>query len=164
MLKIYKSRKSFHKLFIASQKNLRKILGGSCAIEHIGSTAIPGVDGKGIIDILIGFENEMQIIETVDKLLRYGYFPARKNLGRGDRVFMSSAKDDTTIGDIHLHIVLKNGTDFNNFIKVRDSLRQNPKEAKKYSELKYKIAKETGFDREEYKNQKSKFIEKILRE
>ncbi len=163
MLKIYKSKKSFGRLFIAIQKDLKKILGDDCAIEHVGSTAIPGVDGKGIIDILIGFDNQGQIIKAANKLLRHGYFSARKRLeDQNDRVFMSSSNEDTTIGDVHLHMVLKDSVDFINFIKVRDFLRQNPDEAKKYSELKYKIAKETSFNREEYKNQKSKFIEKIL--
>lgn len=163
MLKIYKSRKSFDGLFIVEQNKLRSMLGDVCLIEHIGSTAIPGVDGKGIIDILIGFENELQISEAVEVLLKNGYFSARKNLGRDDRVFMSSTEEDTTLRDVHLHIVLKNSTDFNNFIKVRDFLRQNPEEAKKYSELKYKIAKKTGYSREEYKKQKSKFIESIIK-
>ena len=163
MLKIYKSKKSFGKLFIAIQKDLKKILGDDCVIEHVGSTAIPGVDGKGIIDVLIGFDNQEQIINAADKLLRHGYFSARKRLeDQKDRVSMYSSGEDTTIGDVHLHMVLKDSADFINFIKVRDFLRQNPDEAKKYSELKYKIAKETGFSREEYKNQKSKFIEKIL--
>jgi GrpB-like predicted nucleotidyltransferase (UPF0157 family) len=164
MLKIYKSKKSFGKLFINTKKELENILGDDCIIEHVGSTAIPGVDGKGIIDVLIGFDNEEQIIKAADKLLRHGYFSARKKLeGRKDRVFMSSSNDDTTIGDVHLHMVLKNSADFIDFIKVRDFLRQNPDEAEKYSELKYKIAKDAGFDREEYKKQKSKFIEEILR-
>lgn len=76
---------------------------------------------------------------------------------------MASTEEDTTLGDTHLHLVLKNSKDFNDFIKVRDFLRQKPEEAKRYSELKYKIAEETGYDREAYKRQKSKLIEIILK-
>jgi GrpB-like predicted nucleotidyltransferase (UPF0157 family) len=75
---------------------------------------------------------------------------------------MASTGNDTTEGDLHLHLVLKDSKDFDDFIKVRDFLRQNPTESKKYADLKYEIAKRTGYDREEYKKQKSMFIEGIL--
>lgn len=163
MLKIYKSRKDFPKTFVINQKNLQNILGDFCVIEHVGSTAISGVDGKGIIDILIGFDNEEQIKNAVVILMDNGYFSGRNSSSRTDRIFMASSEDDTTLGDIHLHLVMKNSKDFNDFIKVRDFLRRNSEEAKKYSELKYKIAEETGCDREEYKKKKNKFIEAILK-
>lgn len=162
MLKIYKSRKDFSGIFIANQKNLQNILGGSCVIEHVGSTAISGVDGKGVIDILIGFDNKKQIKDATAKLMDNGYFLGRNISNHASRTFMSSSKDDTTLGDIHLHLVLKNSSDFDDFIKIRDFFRQNPEEAKKYSELKYKIAEEANYNREEYKKIKSKFIEAII--
>ena len=163
MLKLYKSRKSFHKIFIINQQSLQKILGDFCVIEHVGSTAVSGVGGKGIIDILIGLEDDRQIDEAVKKLVNNGYFSGRNSQGRRDYVFLASTEEDTTLGDTHLHLVLKKSKDFKDFIKVRDFLRQNPEEAKKYSELKYKIAKETGYNREEYKRQKSKLVETILK-
>lgn len=163
MLKIYKSRKNFHKLFVVERDKLREILGNVCVIEHVGSTAVAGLDGKGIIDILIGFENEKQIDKSIKKLLDNGYFSARNNSGRKDYVFMASSEDDTTLGDFHLHLTMQDSKDFNNFIKVRDFLSNNPKDAKKYSDLKYKIAKSTGYDREEYKKQKSEFINNIIK-
>lgn len=163
MLKIYKSRKKFPKTFIINKRKLQNVLGDFCVIEHVGSTAVPGVDGKGIIDILIGFDNKEQIKNAVVKLMDNGYFSARSNSNCTDRIFMASSEDDTTLGDIHLHLVMKDSKDFRDFIKVRDFLRQNPEEAKKYSELKYKIAEETGCDREEYKKRKSKFVEAILK-
>ena len=162
MLKIYKSRKNFPKTFIINKRNIQNILGDSCVIEHVGSTAVLGVAGKGIIDILIGFDNEEQIKVAVMSLTDNGYFSGRINSSRTDRIFMASSEDDTTLGDVHLHLVMKESKDFGKFIKVRDFLRQNPEEAKKYSELKFKIAQETGNDREEYKKRKSKFVQAIL--
>jgi GrpB-like predicted nucleotidyltransferase (UPF0157 family) len=162
MLKIYKSRKYFQEIFVINQKNLQNILGNFCVIEHIGSTAVLGVDGKGIVDILIGFDNEKQIKDAAVKLMDNKYFSGRSSPSRTDRIFMASSEDDTTLGDIHLHLVIKDSKDFSDFIKVRDFLRQNPEVAKEYSELKYKIAEKTSYDREKYKKEKSKFIEKIL--
>jgi len=163
MLRLYKSRKSFISEFSKIEKNLHKILGDLCEIEHVGSTAVVGVDGKGIIDILIGFKNKKQINDAIKILLKNGYFAGRNSTGRSDRAFLASTEDDTTIGDIHLHVVLKNSKDFTDFIKVRDFLRQNPEEAKRYSELKYKIAEETSYDREVYKKEKSQFVEAIIK-
>ena len=111
-LKLYKSRKSFSKIFSTAKQNLLKILGDFCVIEHVGSTSVHGIDGKGVIDILIGFENEQQIHYAVEKLLMNGYFNGRNSFGRSDLVFLTSTEDDTTIGDTHLHLVLKNSEDF----------------------------------------------------
>jgi GrpB-like predicted nucleotidyltransferase (UPF0157 family) len=161
MLIIHKSRKSFYRTFVTKKNDLRKILGDSCVFEHVGSTSVPYVDGKGIIDILIGLDGYANIDEAVNKLTKNGYFLGR-NPRRKKNVFMSSVEGNTMLGDVHLHLVLKNSKDFNDFIKVRDFLRQNPKEAQKYSKLKYKIAEETNYDREKYKKQKSKYIEEII--
>lgn len=163
MLKIFKSNSSFRSQFSDEKSRLTGILGSQCAIEHVGSTAIDGLDGKGIIDILIGFSNENQIEKAAKKLIDNGYFSARSKSSKKDYLFLASSEDDTTIGDFHLHLALKNSNNFTNFIKIRDYLQNNPEMAKKYSELKYSIAENTKNNRDEYKKQKSCFIENILK-
>ena len=162
MLEIHKSNKSFYETFKSVKKNLRQLLGNECVIEHVGSTSVPNVDGKGIVDILIGFEGEKQIKAAVKVLVKDKYFVGRNNSAHKNRVFMASTKDDTTLGDVHLHLTIKGSKDFYDLINIRDFLRQHPEEAKVYSDLKYRIAKETGYDREAYKKQKSLFIEALL--
>jgi GrpB-like predicted nucleotidyltransferase (UPF0157 family) len=164
MLKIYKSDKNYQRLFIDEKNWIKSLLGKNYTIEHIGSTAVPGLDGKGVIDILIGVDNENQINDATKILARNGYFYGRNKPDDLSRVFMASTEKDTTSGDIHLHLVLKNSKDFGDFIKVRDFLRQNPAVAKEYSDLKYKIVDRAGNGREEYKKQKSEFVEGILRD
>jgi GrpB-like predicted nucleotidyltransferase (UPF0157 family) len=162
MLKIYKSDNHYRKAFTNEKKWIKSILGNDYVVEHIGSTAVPGLDGKGVIDILIGVDNENQINDAAQILAKNGYFYGRGKSDDSGRVFMASSELDTTEGDLHLHLVLKTSNDFNDFIKFRDFLRQNPSEARKYSDLKYKMAERVGSDREEYKKQKSDFIEGIL--
>jgi len=159
---VRKSKRDFSRTFAVNERRLRSILGDMCAIEHIGSTAVPGVDGKGIIDILIGFDDSQQINQAIPKLLDNNYFRGRNPSSRKDRIFMASSMDDTKRGDIHLHLVLRTSKDFYDFIAFRDYLRHNPKEAKKYSDLKYRIIEEVGDNREEYKKRKSHFIEAVL--
>ena len=162
MLNIYKSNKNYHKLFVDEKRKIESLLSKDYVIEHIGSTSVPNLDGKGIIDILIGADSPAEVEHAAKTLLNNGHFFGRSMPNYCNRVFMASTEKDTTSGDYHLHIVLKDSKDFKNFIDVRDFLIQNPYEAKKYSYLKYKLAEKTGHDREEYKKQKSEFIEGIL--
>lgn len=162
MLKLYKSDSKSSARFMVESDRLAGVLGCSCAIEHVGSTAIPNLGGKGIIDILVGFDSESQIEKAVGKLLDNGYYSSRKKNAKTDYVFLASSEDDTTIGDFHLHLALKNSKKFTDFIKIRDYLQHNPKIAKEYGELKQELAKSTESDRDEYKKRKSYFIENIL--
>lgn len=162
MLGIYKSNSGFQEQYSDEKGRLIGILGSKCIIGHVGSTAIPDLDGKGIIDILIGFSSEVQIKNAVGRLLDNGYFSSRKKSLKNDYVFLASSEEDTTIGDFHLHLALIDSEKFNDFIKIRDYLLDNPNMAKEYGELKYNIAKNTKNNRDEYKKQKSIFVENIL--
>ncbi|MEA3329527.1 MAG: GrpB family protein [Nanoarchaeota archaeon] len=64
--KYRKYDKKYPELFRREKSKLRKILGKKPEITHVGSTAIPGLGGKGVIDILISVSKK-QIIKTKDK-------------------------------------------------------------------------------------------------
>lgn len=164
MLNLYQSSPDFADKFAIERDRLADILGSEYVIEHIGSTAVPGLDGKGIIDILIGCGNHDQIKVCAQKLVENGYFLGRHKSADPNYIFLASSQDYTTIGDFHIHITLKDSQMFLDFIKVRDYLRNSPKSAKKYSDLKYGIAEGTGYSRKEYKKQKSQFIDSILKQ
>ncbi len=163
MLQLYESKDNFPNVFEDTRKSLVNLLGEKCAVEHIGSTAVAGLAGKGVIDILIGLDSPEQIRIATATLRRNGYFDSINSKKRSDYIFMASSEDETTIGNVHLHLTLDGSELFESFIKVRDFLRARPTLAKEYSNLKYKIAKETNYDREEYKKQKSMFIEEVLK-
>lgn len=162
MLTLYASQANAPKIFVDRAKSLQVMLGDSCSIEHVGSTAVPGVEGKGIIDILIGF-NTPELLKNAPLLLQGIGYSEGKNNKRKDYIFMASSKNETTLGDIHLHLTLKTTKTYDNFIKIRDYFRQHPDAAKEYSELKYKIAQECNFDREVYRQKKGAYIKKIIR-
>ena len=163
MLKLYKYNPDFINQFATERDRLNEVLGDEYIIEHVGSTAVPGLDGKGIIDILIGCDDFDQIKMCAEKLVKNGYFWGRNKSVDPNYIFLASSEKDTTIGDFHIHLALKDSKFFMDYIKIRDYLRNNPDVAKKYSDLKYKIAESTDFDRQEYKKQKSQFIEEILK-
>lgn len=163
MLSLFKYKGSFATLFQKEKRGLKNILGNKCIIEHVGSTAIPGVDGKGIIDIMLVFDDIDKIGVAVELLRKKGYFLATDNKDRGGRVFMSLAGSrESTLGDIHLHLTTKDSKSFLNAMLFRDYLIDHPNERQKYVDLKYKISKRVSGNRIEYTKLKSKFIKRII--
>lgn len=163
MLKIYKYSDSFPSLFEKEKEKLKKILGEICLIEHIGSTAIEGVDGKGVIDIMLVFEKQNNIESIIKLLQTNGYFLAHDNVNRNGRIFMSSSgNNESGFGDIHLHLTTKENDSYFNAILFRNYLIKNPKEKKEYIDLKYKLFESVEGNRKKYTKLKSDFIEKII--
>ena len=162
-MNLYKYSDSFPSLFQKEKKKIKKILGDICLIEHIGSTAIRGVAGKGVIDIMLAFEKQDNIQTAVILLQENGYFLADDQVERKGRVFMSSSgTKESSFGDIHLHLTTKDNEAYLNAVLFRDFLKKHPKERKEYVDLKYQLFKSVANDRKKYTKSKSDFIEKII--
>lgn len=158
-LKISAYQKSFATQFAKIKARLAEVLPMSAEIEHIGSTAVFGLGGKGIIDILIALPNwqpEKEIIANLQKL-GYAHLHPRK---RG-HIFLSPIAE-TKKGDSHLHIVLKKSVGHKSLLKFRDQLRCQPKLLKEYQEIKNRLAKENK-NRAEYGKLKADFIKKVIK-
>jgi len=144
------------------QKEKNRILRtiGNFEIHHIGSTAVPGLGGKGIVDILIGIDNWNQAKEIIEKLKKIGFFHV--HLKEKGRIFLSK---DTSLffSNVHIHIVIKQSKACKDLLFFRDYLRKNKKEVKNYYKLKVKWLKESRANREKYNKLKSKYINKILK-
>ncbi len=148
--------------FLRIETELRKLLGTDVVIEHVGSTALPGVDGKGIVDVMIACQSLKDIKTAVQTLSGSGYFAARDASEHEDRVFMASRLEDTVKDDVHLHIVQVDSIAARQFVAVREYFLSHPLVAKEYSATKHAIAAASRYDREEYKKRKSDFMKKIL--
>lgn len=164
MLKIYKYNEIFSKLFNKELKKLTGILGNNCIIEHIGSTAIKEVDGKGVIDIMIAFNDQNEIKKAINSLQKNSYYLIADGKDRKERTLMTSIEPgkESDFGDIHLHLTKKTDSSFLDAILFRDFLRKTPKERQQYTELKYKLLEETFGDRKKYTELKNDFIKKII--
>ena len=127
-------------------------------IEHIGSTSVPEVVAKPIIDILIGVENLEIVQKFVQNLQAAGYEYKGEN-GIPGREFFSKGEPRTH----HLHIVITNGHIWNYHIAFRDFLRKAPDHAQQYSKLKLQLAAQFPRDRESYTDAKAPFIQNILK-
>jgi GrpB-like predicted nucleotidyltransferase (UPF0157 family) len=95
--------------------------------------------GKGVVDILIGFQSKAQLLAAVQKLVAASYFLSKKRQrARGDRIFLSSRKNKSMIGDVHLHLVLEASDDFKKVLRFRNRLRRNKALRGRYLKLKKK--------------------------
>ena len=139
---------------------LKRLLGGTAtAIEHVGSTAVPGFDAKPIIDIAIAVVSWNSISAWPALLAREGYthFGDRENVG--DHFF---AKGPDELRTHHIHAVIAGGAKWNEYLKFRDTLRSNPTLRDEYQQLKRHLAEQLPNDREAYTDAKASFIKKVL--
>lgn len=132
------------------------------SIEHIGSTAIPDLAAKPVIDIALGinnFEESKKLIPIIEKL-GYNYEPEFEKALPNRRFFWKGTKENHTF---HIHMAEVDSELWEKPIIFRDYLRKNPNEARRYGLLKKSLASRCGNDIECYINGKTEFIENILR-
>ena len=157
---LHSYQKAFPKIFIGAQKQLKTVLPANTEIHHIGSTAVPGLGGKGMIDIMIALPNWRQEEKIISLLTGAGYKHLHPRY-RG-RIFMSPDAE-THFKDIHLHIVLKGSADYKKLLFFRDVLRRNQKLVQEYQKIKNDLLK-LKIPRAEYTKRKSLFIENIIKQ
>lgn len=145
--------------FEGEKARLGKILPENTTIEHIGSTAI-GIEGKNIIDILVGVLDQDVMIKTRDILSENGYIEGHDT--HPDRIFMATRTGETGEGDFHIHICPQDADSYHDMILFRDYLREHPEIAREYVEKKHECAERARYDRKRYKALKSEYISKLL--
>ena len=131
------------------------------AIEHIGSTAVPGLAAKPIIDILAGVGSLTEADALLEPLCAHGYETSAKfNATLSDRRWlMRHASGRRTH---HLHLVVFGGKPWISWVKFRDLLRADASIATRYEQLKDELAGQHRHDREAYTHAKAAFIDEVL--
>ena len=146
--------------FIEERAKIEKALGHLIVkIEHIGSTAIPGMGGNPVIDIMIGVKEKEDVEKCIPLLASIGYV---LDPNRHEGVPERKSLDKYAIGaKIHLYIIDINSEEWVRHILFRDHLRKNPDVARNYNKLKVELVKKYRNDREAYTKGKAKFIKKV---
>ena len=131
-------------------------------IDHIGSTAVPRLSAKPIIDILASMESQEIADNSLPLLAEIGYTDITLEPQEPDWYYCLGKRQNEQV--YHLHLV-KHGSDhWEKHIVFRDILRQNPDIAKEYLELKKELASKFREDRIAYTDAKVEFIERALEE
>jgi GrpB-like predicted nucleotidyltransferase (UPF0157 family) len=145
--------------FRAEALRLRALLGDNAvAFHHIGSTAIPEIKAKPIIDLLVEVRNINRVDESNSKMIRHGYLPKGEFGIPGRRYFRKGTEIHHTF---HVHVFQTGNPEFKRHLDFRDYLRAHPVEAEAYSRLKESLARKFPEDIEGYMDGKDGFIKKI---
>ena len=140
------------------QRRLQAVIAdGVEKIEHVGSTAIPGMIAKPILDIAIRV-NDMRCIEqSKPALIEMGYVYRGEQGITGRHLF---AKGDPVTH--HVHIMLPDCQNWFKQVCFRDYLLNHPNIALEYAALKRELISNPKIDRKAYSNGKAPFIERVL--
>jgi GrpB-like predicted nucleotidyltransferase (UPF0157 family) len=151
-------------MFAAERSTLVELFPPSVfQIEHVGSTAVPGLAAKPIIDIMLGTSALGEVESKITQLLRLGYeyLPEYEQAIPNRRFF---AKPKTQPRIFHLHAVIFGDEFWTSHVVFRDTLRANPQIAAEYDALKHALAAKFGDDREGYTDAKTAFIANVVRD
>jgi len=131
----------------------------AASIEHIGSTAVPGLAAKPIIDIDVLLRSEADLPAAIQRLASIGYSHL------GDSGIAGREAFQAPVGDIphHLYVCLREDGEYRRHVALRDHLRTHPKDAHAYAALKIELSRKFGNDREAYTGAKTNFITNVLR-
>ena len=149
------------KFKIEAQK-INNILGENIiAIHHIGSTAIPNIYAKPIIDILVEVKDLVKVDERNSSMESLGYTVMGEFGIAGRRYFRKNDREG--IRTHHVHIFEVNSKQIKRHLAFRDYMIAHPEDVHKYCELKRSLAEKYPTDIDSYMNGKDSFIKEIDR-
>lgn len=142
--------------FIEHAKILKSIFADKAiSIEHIGSTAVPGLAGKPTIDVLVLVENISVADELKKQVEIAGYHALGEYVTEGARLFVKES-DNTRYCNIH--IFQKDHPHVREMLHLRDYLRTHPEVVSEYSNLKINLAIKYPNDYGEYRKYKDEWM------
>lgn len=147
---------------------LQKLLGDDAKeIQHVGSTAVPTICAKPIIDIALAVNSFDDVMKHLPTLQAAGFYYRAQNDIPNQKLFACGSFYDGT-GDLQthfIHVVLTDSAQWRDYILFRDYLNRHSDTAKAYENLKLSLAEAAPADagRERYLQGKRDFIAAVLR-
>ena len=132
------------------------------AVHHIGSTAIPGIMAKPIIDILCVVDSLSSVDAANSRMIANGYVPKGENGIVGRRYFQKF--DGDGVRSHHIHVFQTGSPHIERHLAFRDYLIAHPDKAQAYSAWKTELLQSGIVTREAYQNGKSCVVELLQSE
>lgn len=151
-------------LFLSEAKRVKSVLPAELvvSVDHFGSTSIPGLAAKPIIDILVSVRSVPEAREiAVQPLASIGYAFWSDNPRRDHLFFVKGLPPAAAHRTHHIHM-LEPGSDMRAQLLFRDYLRSHSDEASRYGDLKLELMARHSNDREAYTAAKSTYIDQII--
>lgn len=142
---------------------IKPVLRTEAEVEHVGSTAIPGCDGKGVLDLLV-IVPKSGIQEACASLERLGFQRQSGGVIHSDERPMREGSIEFVgeIFRIHVHVVSKDSSLPQAFRTFRETLKARPDLVTEYIALKKTLIANGSIDRPAYTAEKSQFIQSLL--
>lgn len=128
-------------------------------VHHIGSSSIPNLMAKPILDLAVGFQNQNELEAIVQTLIQVGFID--RGYQEVSKSYLIVAEKAPKIRFVHLHIVPFKSVEWQNFIAFKRILSKDEKLVKTYSQLKKELI-DKSVSREAYRALKSTFIRQLL--
>lgn len=159
---LVESTRTWRLAYEAIQPQLRSACAGHVVdIQHVGSTSVPGLQAKPILDVAIGVRPEGAIpAELVDALVGLGFIDRGTGATSVGRLLVWEVEPG--VRAVHLHIVGYGTQEWSNYVDFRDALRTDANLAGEYARAKEDLARRHRQDRAAYTSGKSLFVEQIL--
>lgn len=131
-------------------------------VEHVGSTSVPGLAAKPVIDIAVGVRGDMAVDRIIQILEPLGYIYRRDEGASGGHLFIVDGEDQPGHRIAYIHVVTTDDPQWSRYLGFRDLLRGNPDVRAEYEQLKRRLATEFPDDRAGYTAAKESFIRSLL--
>ena len=149
--------------FEEERGRIEEVVGRRLAeVEHVGSTAVPGLDAKPVIDVMVGLGSMSEADLCVEPLISLGYSYWEEGVEPHHRLFVRFVDAGWTARTHNLHLVEAGSWYCVERLLFRDYLRNHPTTASEYVQLKRFLARRYKDDREAYTAAKKDFVTTVV--
>jgi GrpB-like predicted nucleotidyltransferase (UPF0157 family) len=165
LIEIYPYDPAWPEHFQKEAARITEVLGGfAVRIEHVGSTSVPGLAAKPVIDIMVGLKSVDDGPRVIVPLEQLGYAHWYEDPARAERLYFVRWVDEARSSRLsHIHAAPVGGTFWTELLLFRDWLRCDTANAARYETLKRDLAKQYINDRDAYTAAKTQFVRAITR-
>ena len=136
------------------------LTGETVAVEQIGSSSVVNLLSKPIVDLAVGLSAQHDVSVVRKRLEDTGWIYRGDAGGEGGHVFVLEARPWFRVA--HLHVVAYGDPQWQNYLRLRDLLRQSPQARNRYEAVKLRLVGELGGDRRAYTDAKSEVVRSLL--
>lgn len=155
IVEVVASRAEWPARYTVLECRLRKLLGSAVLIEHVGSTSVPGLAAKPILDVAVLMTRDMTVEQIIGVL--GAEFEYRGDSGsEGGLLFVEQSAPG--VRTAHIHVVNHGDPQWERYLRVRDRLRSDPVAREAYARLKTELAARFPDDRAAYTEAKDSYI------
>ena len=161
IVKIVAHHPDWSALAASACRDIQRVAGDLIAdAQHVGSTSVPDLPAKPILDIAAAVRTLDVMPELLQRLPAIGYLYRGDGGSEGGHLFVKESAPD--VRTIHLHVVAQDDVQWRNYLLFRDLLRQNPDLRQQYAALKQELGEKFSHDRKSYTAAKHDFIREVL--